>query len=53
MNNTTYFKGDKAKYTGNVIELYGGRFYEVEMMEGWFKGKTKLVVNGPKENNNA
>jgi hypothetical protein len=46
---TTYFKGDKAEYTGNVHELHGGTFYEVTMLEGADAGKTKVVTNPPPE----
>jgi hypothetical protein len=45
---TTYFKGDKAEYTGNTHELHGGTFYEVKMLEGADAGKTKVVTNPPK-----
>lgn len=44
----TYFKGDQAEYTGNVVKKHGGTFYEVTMLEGSDKGKTKVVVNPPK-----
>jgi len=45
---TTYFKGDLAKYTGKILKLYGGTFYEVEIMEGRLLGKLLLVKNPPK-----
>jgi hypothetical protein len=48
-NPTTYFKGDKAEYTGNTHELHGGTFYEVKMLEGADAGKTKVVTNPPPE----
>ena len=44
----TYFKGDKAEYTGKVVVLHGGTFYEVVMLEGHMKGATKVVKNAPK-----
>ena len=45
---TTYFKGDKAEYTGKVLNLHGGTFYEVVMLEGHTKGQLKVVTNAPK-----
>ncbi len=47
-NQTTYFKGDKAEYTGKVVSLHGGTFYEVVLLEGHLIGQTKLVTNAPK-----
>lgn len=44
---TTHFKGDKAVYTGKVESLHGGTFYEVELLEGYFKGSMRLVVAPP------
>ena len=43
----TYFKGDKAEYTGVVLQLHGGTFYEVKMLEGIYKGETKVVASAP------
>ena len=40
---TTYFKGDEAEYTGKVETLYGGLFYEIELLEGHLKGHLKLT----------
>jgi hypothetical protein len=39
----TYFKGDRAIYTGNERDVYGVHWYEIEMIEGHMKGQTKLV----------
>lgn len=39
----TYLKGDRAEYTGNVVD----GFHEVEMMEGIHKGEKKLTSRGP------
>jgi hypothetical protein len=39
----TYFKGDRAEYTGKMVD----GFHEVEMMEGIHKGKNKLVTIAP------
>jgi len=44
---TTYIFGDKAAYTGNVMEIYGGTFYEVTMLEGHLKGQLKAVKQPP------
>ena len=38
----TYFKGDKAIYTGKKERLYGGNFAEIKMLEGHNKGKLLL-----------
>lgn len=46
---TTYFKGDKAEYTGKTQWVSGVVFYEVVLIEGHLKGKTKLVVNAPRQ----
>jgi len=43
----TYFKGDKARYTGKTETVAGKTFHEVEMLEGSEKGKAKLVANAP------
>ncbi len=47
MKTTTYFKGDEAVYTGHVVTLHGGTFYEVIMLEGPHKGMTRVVKNAP------
>jgi hypothetical protein len=47
MANVTYFKGDKAEYTGKVLLIHGGTFYEVKMLEGVHKGQLKVVKNAP------
>ena len=47
---TTYFKGDKARYTGKSEVLHGGRFYEVVLVEGHRKGEKKWVHNAPGAN---
>lgn len=39
----TYFKGDKAYYTGKEEGVCGKKFYEVTLCEGHEKGKNKLV----------
>jgi hypothetical protein len=47
MTKTTYFNGDQAEYTGVVLQIHGGTFYEVVMLEGIYKGQTKAVKNPP------
>ncbi len=49
MKNETCFKGDKAEYTGRTEKLYGVLWYEVRLLEGHEKGKTKLVKFAPGE----
>lgn len=44
----TYFKGDMAEYTGKVLQLHGGTFYEVILLEGIHKGASRVVVNAPR-----
>jgi diguanylate cyclase (GGDEF)-like protein len=43
----TYINGDRAVYTGKTQQLHGGTFYEVEMMEGRDKGKTRVTQKTP------
>ncbi len=35
---TTYWNGYKARYTGKSQTLYGGLFYELEILDGNRKG---------------
>lgn len=44
---TTYFKGDRAQYTGKMETVGGQVFHEVRLLEGHMKGETKLVKGGP------
>jgi hypothetical protein len=44
---TLYWKGDLARYTGKTVSLYGGLFYEIELLEGHMKGETKLTQRAP------
>ena len=44
---TTYIFGDRAAYTGKVVEAYGGTFYEVKMLEGHMEGQMKAVKQPP------
>jgi hypothetical protein len=39
-----FFHGDKGIYTGKVLHIYGGIFYEIKLVEGHEKGKLKLVT---------
>ncbi len=48
LKQTTYTKGDKAEYTGKVLTIHGGTFYEVLMLEGLHKGELKVVTHAPK-----
>ena len=41
------FFGDRAAYTGKVVEAYGGTFYEVKMLEGHMEGQLKAVKQPP------
>jgi hypothetical protein len=45
---TTYWAGNKVEYTGNVVNLYSGTFYEVKILDGHEKGKIKHIKNPPK-----
>tara|TARA_R110002126_G_scaffold116548_1_gene255993 strand:+ start:163 stop:351 length:189 start_codon:yes stop_codon:yes gene_type:complete len=42
-----YVFGDRAEYTGKVVEAYGGTFYEVKMLEGHMEGQLKAVKQPP------
>ena len=42
-----YIFGDRAEYTGKVVEAYGGTFYEVRMLEGHLEGQLKAVKQPP------
>ena len=42
-----YVFGDRAAYTGKVVEAYGGTFYEVRMLEGHMEGQLKAVKQPP------
>lgn len=46
---TTYFKGDKAKYTGKITVALGVEWHEIEILEGHLKGETRVTGVGPKE----
>ena len=43
----TYWKGDKARYTGKTEYLYGATFYEIELIEGNLTGEKKLTQRAP------
>ena len=43
----TYFKGDKARYTGKSEEMHGGLFHEIEMLEGHLKGQKQWTPRAP------
>ena len=42
-----YVFGDRAAYTGKVVEACGGTFYEVKMLEGHMEGQLKAVKQPP------
>ena len=42
-----YIKGNEAEYTGETMELHGGLFYEVRMLEGADAGKVKVTQIAP------
>jgi hypothetical protein len=48
MENITWFMGDKAEYTGKTVNVYGGVFDEIKMLEGDKKGKILLKVRKKK-----
>src|SRR5262249_18713624 len=43
----TYWKGDRAEYTGKSDEIAGGTFYELELMEGHRKGEKVWTSHAP------
>ena len=40
-----YWKGDKAKLTGNTEHMHGGFFHEAELLEGHRKGEKVWVIH--------
>jgi hypothetical protein len=45
----TYFRGDKAIYTGKTLVLHGGLFYEIKLVEGHMKGQLKVTQRAPSQ----
>ena len=43
----TYFKGNKAEYTGKSEMVYGGKFFEIRLLDGHEKGKLKWTSKCP------
>ena len=43
----TYWKGDRARYTGETEKVYGKTWYVLEMLEGIHKGKRRVTGNPP------
>jgi len=43
----TYFNGDLAEYTGESFVEYGCRWFKIKLLEGYLKGKIKLVSKCP------
>ena len=44
-----YINGNEAEYTGETMELHGGLFYEIRMLEGADAGKVKVTLRAPGE----
>lgn len=44
-----YWRGNKAKYTGKIEKLYGGVFWEIEILDGHMKGQKKFTPRDPNE----
>lgn len=42
-----HHRGDKARYTGTTQEQHGGKFHEVEYLEGHRKGEKEWTMRGP------
>lgn len=49
---TLYFKGDLAEYTGNTLYVDITEFYEIRILEGFYKGNLAHTVRKPNENKN-
>lgn len=47
----TYFRGDRAEYTGKTQDDAGGPLYEIEIMEGHLKGQKKHTYTAPDGSN--
>ena len=47
--NDTYFRGDKAQYTGKSEMFHGERIYELTMIEGHRKGDLLWTGYSPEE----
>lgn len=47
MNQEFYYKGDLAKYTGKSEILYGGKFFEIVLLEGYLKGIKRWTARCP------
>ena len=44
----TYFRGDKANFTGESETIHGGKFYKVQFTEGHKKDNfTWVALDGP------
>lgn len=46
---TTYSGGELAQYTGKAEFLAGALFYEIVLIEGHLKGKTKVTQRPPSQ----
>lgn len=45
----TYFLGNRCVYTGRIVYLSGGTFYEVKGLEGRHNGTLLVIKRAPKE----
>ena len=46
-NAKTYWKGDRAEYTGKSMSMYGGVFFELKIVSGYMKGQIKWTQVSP------
>ena len=46
-NETLYWRGDLATYTGKAMALHGGLFHEIELLEGHLKGERRVTMRAP------
>ncbi|MFM2288825.1 MAG: hypothetical protein RL684_1968 [Pseudomonadota bacterium] len=44
----SYWNGSKIRFTGEVVQLYGGTFYRFEFLDGHRKGEFGLTSRAPK-----
>lgn len=50
---TTFWKGDKAEYTGKAEYHYGSKWFEIRMLEGHLKGVLRFVSEAQHEHDTA
>jgi hypothetical protein len=44
---TFYWKGDKAQYTGKSEMVYGGKFFQITLLEGMYTGQERWTSRCP------